>query len=161
MGVIRSAHGISGNIVIRSFTHIPADITKLSIMYQDHEICQLTLVRPGNKDEVICQIDGCHTRTQAQALKGLGLYCYRSTLPPVSENIFYFEDLKGLPVLDQHQQVIGKIIGVFNFGAGDILEIQFNNSKTTEFLPFNEHHFPIITKDHVTFRQLTAQLPEA
>lgn len=149
VGVICSAHGISGDVVIKSFTKVAKDLTQLPILDQDRKAYPLTLIRQRANDEIICRTSFCQTREQAQALKGLCLYCRRSDLPDISADTFYFEDLKGLPLLNQQAEVIGQVVGVFNFGAGDVLEIKFTHLKSTEFLPFDQDHFPVVTKDYL------------
>ena len=72
----------------------------------------------------------------------------RASLPKLEEDEFYIADLNHLPVLNQDHKEIGKIKNILNFGAGDIIEIEFLN-QTTELLPFNKKFFPLITKDYV------------
>ena len=55
------------------------------------------------------------------------------------------------PQLDFLGKKIGIIIDVANFGAGDIIEIRFNND-TEEMFPFTKEFFPEIGKDYVVFK---------
>ena len=41
--------------------------------------------------------------------------------------------------------LIGKISGIFNFGAGDILEIKKNEDNSTMLINFNKYNFPKIS----------------
>lgn len=58
------------------------------------------------------------------AMKGTELFVPRSAFPDPEEDDFYYSDLVGLDVKSTDGKRIGKIIGVEDFGAGTILEIQ-------------------------------------
>ena len=59
-------------------------------------------------------------------------------LPKIKEDEFYYNDLIGLNVLDQEQKHIAKIISVHNFGAGDLIEVEFIEDEKREYLPFSK-----------------------
>lgn len=153
VGVISSAHGIKGDLVVKSFTNPPENITKLLLENELGNSFKLYFVSNKKGNEVVCNIDGCRTRDQAEALKKTPLYCKRSNLPAKSEDEFYFEDLKGLTVKDDQNQEIGIIINVLNFGAGDIIEIKFSDLKETVLFPFNKDFFPSVEKNHVILKK--------
>ena len=58
--------------------------------------------------------------------------------------------VKNLPVFDIGRKPIGAIKNVFNFGAGDIIEIEFNNGQI-ELFPFTLEVFPQVGKGYVVF----------
>ncbi|MCL4155410.1 UNVERIFIED_CONTAM: hypothetical protein GTU68_057188 [Idotea baltica] len=79
----------------------------------------------------------------ADALRGAELYINRSKLPKIEENDrFYFEDLIGLLTKDQNGEVFGKVDGVFNFGAGDIIEVDLKAEKGNRMYPFSDQIVP-------------------
>ena len=45
-------------------------------------------------------------------------------------------------LVDQQNEIIGKVASVVNFGAGDLLEIYFIKSSKKEFFRFTETNFP-------------------
>ena len=54
-------------------------------------------------------------------------------------------DIVGLKVcLKEKDNVIGEVIGFYNFGAGDIIEIKISGQKATEMLPFTKAYVPTI-----------------
>ena len=157
VGVISSAHGIKGDLLIKSYTDIATNLIKLPIINENNEIIQLKLIRKNTKGGIICKLLGCDTRNQAEALNGTKLYCLRKNFPEPDDEEFYIEDLRGLKVLDNSGKSIGTILELANYGAQDILEIKFND-ESCEMFPFTKELFPTITKNHVILNQLFKKL---
>ena len=59
-----------------------------------------------------------------------------------AEGEFYHVDLIGLSAVDPQGKRIGEIVGVQNYGAGDLLEIRPAGSGRTELVPFTEATVP-------------------
>ena len=72
----------------------------------------------------------------AEALKGVQLFVARTRLPKAEEGSYYHADLIGLVAKVTTGEVRGKISAVFNFGAGDVLEITRADGET-EMIPFS------------------------
>lgn len=150
VGVISSVHGIKGNVVIRSFTDPARNIENLPIIDQNYQKIRFKILKTKIDGSLICSIDKIEDRTAAEQLVKKSLYCFRSELPEiVTEDEFYIEDLKDLEVRDNKGNHLGKIINVANYGAGDIIEVQFTHEKTSVMLPFTKEYFPEITDKYV------------
>jgi len=148
VGVISAAHGIKGDIIVKSYTTPIENILDLKLFNDKNVNVLIKKIRIMARG-IICKYDNCHDRNQAEALIGTKLYCLRNELPKTDEEEFYFEDLKNLLVLDPNGKEIGIISGIFNFGAGDLIEVKFSNGSGTEIYPFTKEFFPEITKNHV------------
>lgn len=148
VGVIKSCHGIKGHIILKSFTEPATKILERNLVNESGEDVHIKLISKNAKGELICTFNDIATRNEAENFKGHKLFCLRASLPELEEDEFYIADLNHLPVLDQDHKEIGKIKNILNFGAGDIIEIEFSD-QTTELLPFNKEFFPIITKNYV------------
>ena len=59
----------------------------------------------------------------------------RSALPPLEEGEYYHADLIGLPCEDPDGAALGIVVGVENYGAGDLLEIEKPDGKRA-LIPF-------------------------
>jgi 16S rRNA processing protein RimM len=68
-------------------------------------------------------------RNAAEALRGVQLTVPRSALPPLEEGEYYHVDLIGLPCVTDTGEIIGAIVAVENFGAGDIIEVEKGDGK--------------------------------
>ena len=59
---------------------------------------------------------------------------------------FYEADLIGLKVC-QNDQEIGTVAGLYNFGAGEIIELKLNATGKLEMLPFTKAYVPEVNVD--------------
>ena len=150
LGIVSRAHGIKGQVIIKSFTTPPENIVNLIIFDQAENNIKLKLIRVKANKELICRLDNYTSRTDAEKLVKKHLYCFRDSLPAILEkDEFYIEDLKYLKVYDIHQSYIGDIINVVNYGGGDIIEIKFIKDKKVEMFSFTKKSFPKITNCYV------------
>ncbi|ADE29871.1 ribosome maturation factor RimM [Rickettsia prowazekii] len=154
IGVIKSCHGIQGHVILKSFTEPSTKILERTLVNESGANIRIKLISQNAKGELICTFNDIATRNEAENLKGYKIFCLRTSLPKLEEDEFYIADLNHLQILDQSNKEIGKIKNILNFGAGDIIEIEFLD-KTTELLPFNKEFFPIITKDYVILNYQT------
>lgn len=144
LGKIVAAHGIRGEVKVKSFTENPKDVLSYgNLSNKDGTRIFETRFVGFSKELLRVKIKGVDTRNDAENLKGTELYIERSKLPNVSEDTFYQADLVGLKAVRQKtSEQIGEVVGIYNFGAGDILEVKFDGLKRTEMLPFNNTYVP-------------------
>jgi len=145
LGKIVGVHGIKGEVKIKSFTAQDKDIAAYGELTDKTETKIFSLSITGHSKELLrAKIKGILDRTSAETLIGTELYAKRSVLPkPQAEEVYYETDLVGLKVLDEQKMEVAKVIGFYNFGAGDILEIKLKSGKA-EMLPFNKSYVPEI-----------------
>ncbi len=143
LGRIIGAHGIRGDVLVRSYAGAPEAIGSYGALASadGKRTFKLRVVRVTPKG-VIVRIADVTDRNEAEALAGLDLYIRRKQLPPADDGEFYHADLIGLAAKSPDGAVIGRVVGVHNFGAGDLLEIAIGGSKRTELLPFTDAFVP-------------------
>lgn len=143
LGRIIGAHGVRGDVLVRSFTEVPEAIGDYGELTdaEGRRGLRLKVKRVAAKG-VIARVDGVSDRTAAEALKGAELWADRSQLPEAGPGEFYYEDLIGLTAFDRNGSPFGEVVGVANYGAGDILEIKVAGERKTELVPFNETYVP-------------------
>lgn len=143
VGVIIGAHGTKGHVKLKSFTANPQDLLKYGDLtdLNGQRTFALQIINE-NKDFLRVQINGITTRNHAEALKGLKLFAARENLPATSKEEYYHADLIGLDVYDEKNEIIGKISAVYNFGAGDLLEISQADQQI--LVPFTKNNVPVI-----------------
>lgn len=150
VGKIVSAHGIKGNVIVKSFTEPVDNIIKLELVEQTGQKIVLKLVRRNSNNNLVCKFNSINNRTEAEKIKNSQLFCFRANFPLLNSNDeFYIEDLLGLDVVNKDLVIVGKITNIFNFGAGDIVEIKFIGNQKIELFPFNKQFFPTVTKNHI------------
>ena len=145
------AHGIRGDVKLQCFTDNVADIKKLGIFYNECGDKEYKIEIKGMlKSNVLAKVSGINDRNAAEALVGTQLYVSRASLPDLKSEQFYHCDLIGLKAILQDKEV-GKVSAIYNFGAGDIIEIKLSDSNETSLIPFNQAFVPQIdiTNGHI------------
>jgi len=145
IGQFLGGHGVHGRVKLKSFTEVPDSLFTYGPL-SDESGSRIFVVRPTGmgKDHFLAEVDGIRDRTQADALKGVRLYVDRSRLPdPADEDEFYHADLIGLATETSDGQPFGVIKAIYDFGAGDMLEIRHVSDKTV-FLPFTKACVPVL-----------------
>ena len=143
LGHIICAHGVRGEVLIKSYTGAPQDIASYGPLTDETggRPLAVSLVRVTAKG-VVARIDGVKDRTAAEALKGMGLYVERDQLPETGPSEYYHADLIGLPAVAPDGTTIGQVVALHNYGAGDLLEIQLEGSREAELVPFTHAFVP-------------------
>jgi 16S rRNA processing protein RimM len=141
--IITSPHGIHGHVKIKCFLEDPADFKMYSPYHNENgeETYRVTKVLSQNKDMLIVTLEDIKDRNQAERLKGAKLMLAREHLPDLEQDTFYHADLIGLDVLSSVDKAFGKVHALYNFGAGDILEVETTQSKLV-MIPFTHDIVP-------------------
>ncbi|MBT5186779.1 MAG: 16S rRNA processing protein RimM [Kordiimonadaceae bacterium] len=148
LGAVFGAAGVRGAVRLKVFTeqlNSISDYGPLTVFGPEFPKGKKFPVKilHNVKGGVAVKLQGVDDRDLADALKGSKLYIDRAALPEIkNDNGFYFEDLVGLLAKDENDNVFGKIDGVFNFGAGDIIEVNFNTEKGKRMYPFSDEIVP-------------------
>jgi 16S rRNA processing protein RimM len=142
VGAVAGAHGVRGEVRIKSFTANPRSIGRYGPVEDETGGRQFKLtVRGEAKGLVIARLDGVADRNQAEALRGLRLYVPRDKLPRPKRGEWYVADLVGLAAEDKGGTPLGRVKSVQNFGAGDVIELERADG-ASEFLPFTKAVVP-------------------
>lgn len=150
LGVVVAAHGIKGEVKVKSFTNNSLMLDGYGNLSTKDGLKSFNLKVTGTSANglVKCKIKDIDTRNDAEALVGTQLFVSRDLLPKLEEEEFYQADLIGLDVVKKSSgEKIGTVCGIYNFGAGDILEIKPLNSAKTEMIPFTKTYVPEILLD--------------
>ena len=157
LGRFGAAHGIRGEVMVRTFTAGAADIAAYGPLSDKASArsFKLKVVRVTDKG-VVARVDGITDRNGAETLNGIDLYVDRAKFPEPDEAEYYHADLIGLRAVAPDGTEIGGVIAVENFGAGDLLEICLKGGSATEYVPFSNACVPSVD---LAARQLTVIMP--
>ncbi|MCB1516229.1 MAG: ribosome maturation factor RimM [Hyphomicrobiaceae bacterium] len=149
MGRIGAAHGIKGEVRIKSHTEDPADIAAYGPLTDGTGKEQFEIVASRlSKGMVIARLKGVTDRNQAERLNGTDLYVARAVLGATeNEDEFLQADLIGLEVREPDGRRIGQIKAILNYGASDILDVSLDEGGTALF-PFTRAIVPDIFIEH-------------
>lgn len=144
LAVIGAAHGIKGEVRVKTYTGDPMDLGSYGLLYDaSGKSYEILSIRPS-KTVVVVRFAGVEDRNAAEALNGKELYVDHAQLPQdLDEDEFYYTDLIGLTVRDSAGVTYGKVSAVFNFGGGDVLEIK-ESGKKPALIPFTLASVPEI-----------------
>ena len=143
LGIVGGAHGIRGEVRIKSFTAEPTDIKAYGPLFDaDGNRFTIRSVRV-QKTVVVATIAEVTDRDGAERLNGRELFVDRDLLPDDDEDAFYQADLIGLPVRTLAGDAVGTAIAFHDFGAGELLEIKPARGASV-MIPFSEAAVPEI-----------------
>ena len=157
VGVIVGAHGIKGEVKLKSFTSEPLSIGRYgplqSASGQQFEIIKLKAATV----DFIASLKSVNDRNEAETLKGIELFVARDKLPKLNTHETYAHDLMGLDVVLENGNKLGKLVGMPNYGAGDLLEVAVDGDSETVLVPFTKAFVP---QDDFTIGKIIVNLPE-
>jgi 16S rRNA processing protein RimM len=143
---IGAAHGIGGEVRVHPFTEDAMAINAYGPLETEDGSRRLEIeaVRHG-KDHLVVRFVGVADRDAAEALRHQKLFVARAKLPANEDaETFYHADLVGLTAGTSEGRALGIVVGVHNFGAGDLLEIRPVSGGTTVLLPFTQAVVPAV-----------------
>ncbi len=146
--VVTSAHGVAGHVKVKCFLEDPSHLKTFSPFLNENgeEAYAVAKVISQDQDVLIVTLQGVADRNQAESLKGAKLMLSPDRLPELSEDTYYHKDLIGLSVKSFKGQSLGHVQAVYNFGAGELLEVRTDQGKL-EMLPFTKENVSEIVKE--------------
>ena len=138
MGRILGPFGVRGWVRIRTFTEHLDSLAGYPVWWLadgegwrevallDHEV---------HASQLVAQLAGVDDRDQAFALRGTDIAVPRDSLPAAEEGEFYWADLIGLEVVNRQDEVLGKVEGLVETGANDVLVVKGERER---LLPYVE-----------------------
>lgn len=147
LGVFGAAHGVRGEVRLKSHTGDPAAIAGYGpLRTEAGRVFELVSVRPLKDDMLVARVKGISDRTAAEALTNLRLHVERAVLgeADAEEDEFFHADLIGLTAETADGNAFGTVLALFDFGAGGLLEIKPSDGGRSLFLPFTKAAVPVV-----------------
>jgi len=144
VAAIAGAHGIHGNLKVKSFTEDPLAFASYGPLLDENGEHLFTPknARPVSRFFSLSVVEK-NTREQIEAMKSTKLFVPREALPAPEHDEFYHSDLIGLQVDNQDGETVGTVQAVHEFGAGDTLEIKPAQGPSF-YHPFTLEHAPTV-----------------
>jgi len=155
---IGAAHGVRGEVRLRSFTQDPLAIVQYgTLQTEDGRNVRIETARPA-KDVLVARLAGIADRNAAEGLRNLKLYVPRARLPAIEEaETYYHADLIGFAVVGSDGAPLGRLTAIHDFGAGDLLELTPEGGGASVLLPFTKAVVPVID---IAGRRIVAEPPD-
>ncbi len=137
LGELGSPVGIKGWIRVRAFTRTPGAIGAYASWW---------IGPPGNRREVeveaveergkgvVAKLAGCDDPEAALHFRGLEIAVPRETLVAPEAGEFYWADLIGLRVENRDGVDLGRVTGLIETGANEVLQVQAERERLIPFV---------------------------
>jgi len=139
LGRLADPYGIKGWLRLHPFGDDPLAWADMPVWWVAKEgepwrECKLkSLKTHGNG--IVVLLEGIADRTAAESAKGLLVGAPRDALPTTGKDEFYWADLIGLDVVNTADQHLGKVAGLIETGANDVLRVVADD-ESERLLPF-------------------------
>jgi 16S rRNA processing protein RimM len=146
-------HGVKGLVKVFPLSGQPDLFASPRLFYtqpQGGRSLKISLARVAPKS-ILIAVEGVADRTAAEGLTGLKLYLPRADFPELEAGAYYHVDLIGLRAVDGQGRAVGVVVGVENFGAGDLLEINPDTGESF-YVPFADSFVPDVDLNAGTVR---------
>ncbi len=155
---IGAAHGLRGEVRLFVDADDPLSVKTLE-PFEDaggKRQFRIASLREA-KDHLLVRFEGVSDRNEAERLTNIELYIPRERFPETGdESTFYQTDLVGLRAESAKGELLGEVVGVPNYGAGDLLEVK-PASGLTFLVPFAD---PFVPEVDVAAGKVVIELPE-
>ena len=134
LAAVAGAHGVKGELRLKLFTDSVENLKPHLTVFVGGIEHKLESVRAAPSGAV-ARFEGLADRSAAEALRGSLVEVDRASLPPLEDGEYYHADLLGLGCVDRDGREVGKVVAVENYGAGDLLEVETADGKSS-LIPF-------------------------
>lgn len=138
VGKIGSPYGIKGWLKILSYTEWTDAILEYKPWYlgveDNWETVQLEEGREHGKG-IIVKLAGYDTPEQSRQLTGKLIAVKSSQLPALKKDEYYWRDLEGLTVINQHGVTLGKVSYLLATGSNDVIVVKGDKEHAIPYLP--------------------------
>ena len=83
---------------------------------------------------LVAKLAGIDDREQAKALVGADIAVERGQLPALAEDEYYWNDLVGLRVITREGRELGRVTGLMQTGANDVLVVDGERERLIPFI---------------------------
>jgi 16S rRNA processing protein RimM len=152
MGRVAGPFGIKGWIKVQCYTESIDNLLDYPVWWLGHSAGW----NEGKVEEgtvhgrsLIAKLEGCDDREAAARLKGLDVAIPRGVLPASGQGEYYWSELIGLEVANRDGMALGRVAGLLETGANQVLVVQGERER---LIPFVE---PVIVLVDVAGGRLT------
>lgn len=134
IGEIIKAQGIKGEVKIKPLTDDVTRYKKLKLVYIDTKPYTISSLRFDGGYVYMC-FTTVTDRNTSETLRGKTIKIDKVNAVAVGENEFFIDDIVGCTIVDESENLIGKITEVLQLGAADVFVAKNTAGKYLRF-PF-------------------------
>jgi 16S rRNA processing protein RimM len=144
MGHIVGPYGLSGWIKVFPYTEYIDGLADYPVWWLGSGNGEWRNVKVNassvHGNRLTALLEQCADRNAAAELKGLQIAIPRSQLPVLSnsgKDGYYWSDLIGLEIVNQQGEALGKVTGLLETGANDVLQVRsLKEPERERLIPF-------------------------
>jgi 16S rRNA processing protein RimM len=130
---------------------------KDNYLYLGKKETKLTKVKISSsrfhKGMYLVTIDDLFDINLVEKYVGCNFYIDREELDDLEDNEYYFTDLIGLKVINQHNEELGTVIDVLDLPTSAVLEIKLKNDKKC-MIPFVKEYIIDVTDEVILINEI-------
>lgn len=137
MGRIAAPFGVKGWVKLRPDTAAAESLLSYKTWWIDSAggWREVAVAEARVQDRtLVARLDGCNDRDAAAALRGKSVAVPRGALPRTEGGEYYWVDLIGLAVVNGDAQDLGRITGILQTGANDVLVVAGERERLIPFI---------------------------
>ncbi|HAQ88643.1 MAG TPA: ribosome maturation factor RimM [Pseudomonas sp.] len=127
IGKIVSVHGVRGDVKIYSFTDPIDNLLEYRrwTLRRGDEVKQVELVKGRLQGKIlVATLKGLTDREEARTYADFEICIPRSELPQLTGDDYYWYQLQGLTIINQVEQVLGRVDHLLETGANDVMVVK-------------------------------------
>ena len=153
IGLVGAPFGVKGFVKVRSLSGEIDHLLELKsvIVSKDEKERELQIEESAPAfPAVLMRFAGIDSPEKAKTLTGAQLLAGREQAAPLNEGEFYIEDLKGLAVVAETGETIGRLTDIIEGGGGELAEIELSGDRQGEkrLVPFRREFFSEISPEN-------------
>lgn len=139
MGRVAAPYGVRGWVKIQPFTEYSDSLLDFPVWrlraaggaaWQAFPVIEARL----HGRYLVAHLEGLADRDRAEALVGCEVAVGRDELPPPGEDEYYWDDLIGLSVVNLAGDSLGRVAGLLETGAHDVLRVENGRERLIPFV---------------------------
>jgi 16S rRNA processing protein RimM len=137
MGRVAAPFGVKGLIKVQPFTAATRSLLAYDWWWfgRDGDWQQYEIERAQVQGRsVVAKIRGCDDRDGALQFRGRQIAIPRAAFPRTAGNEFYWADLIGLRVVNSEARDFGRVTGILETGANDVLVVHGERERLIPFI---------------------------
>ena len=138
IGVVGNAKGLKGNVQINYFAKDLNKFKSYKYFYVGKKKEKLNIQKHIiSGDNFSLKFFDINSREEAESLKNKDVFIESKQLRKLDDETWYHSEIVGLSVETMKGNLVGEVKAIYNFGAGDIIEIKLISGKI-EMIPFTK-----------------------
>jgi len=137
MGHVGVPFGVRGWVKVQTYTETSDSLLDYPVWWLGRNgqwrECEVLACNEHPK-ALVAHLAGCDDREAALALRGSEVAVPRESLPQTADNEYYWADLIGLKVVNAEQHELGRVTGLLETGANDVLVVQGERERLIPFV---------------------------